>query len=146
MLEERGQVVAVEPGAVLVEVQRRSACGSCQARAACGQGLGQMLRQGSAHQVRALTDLQLAVGDVVTLGVSEDLLLHSALLVYLLPLVALLAGAGIGRWFGLAEGAGIMLAMAGFVASLLFLRNYNKRNANNSRLVPVVLRAEINCN
>ena len=140
MLEECGQVVAVASGAVLVQVQRQSACGSCAARAACGQGLSQMLRPGRLHEVWALSDLPLAVGDLVVLGVSGQTLLRSAMLVYLLPLLALLSGAATGRWLGLGEGLVIVSGVAGFAAALLFLRSRNRRNAGNERMQPVVLR------
>lgn len=144
MLEQQGRVVAVEHGAVLVQVERQSACGSCQARAACGQGLAQMTRSSSCHQVRALTDLSLQVGDTVVLGVSEELMLRSAFMVYLLPLLALLGGAGVASWLELSEPMVILLALTGFVGALVFLRNFNQRNLDNASLVPIVLRAELN--
>lgn len=140
MLQEQGQVVAVEQGAVLVQVQRQSACGSCAARGACGQGLSQMLRPGRQQEVWALANLPLTVGDRVVLGVSEQTLLRSAMLVYLLPLLALLLAAGAGRWLGLGEGMVIVSAVASFGAALLYLRSYSRRNANNDQIQPVVLR------
>lgn len=142
MLEERGQVISIEQGAVHVRVNRQSACGSCQAKAACGQGLMQAIRTEHCHEVRALTDLSLQEGDYVVLGVSEDLLLRSALMVYLLPLLALIVGAVLGQQLGLSEGWSILLAGLAFAASGVYLYGFNKRNTNNTNLMPVVLRAE----
>lgn len=142
MLEERGQVVEVGQGVVRVRVERKSACSGCQARAACGSGLMQGMRPERCHEVRALTDLELHEGDFVVLGVSEELILHSALLVYVLPLVLLLAGALAGQQLGLSEGWSILLAIAGFVASFVGLHVFNRRHAADRSLVPVVLRPE----
>lgn len=143
MLEERGQVIAVEQGAVRVRVARQSACGSCQARAVCGQGIAQVIRSESCHEVRALTDLQLQEGDFVVLGVNEELALRSALLVYLMPMLALITGAVVGQQLGLAEGWSIILAALAFSGSGLYLYNHNKRNADNIKFMPIVLRAEL---
>lgn len=142
MLEERGQVIAVEQGAVRVRVNRQSACGSCQARAACGQGLMQVIQPEHCHEVRALTDLNLQEGEFVVLGVSENLVLRSALMVYLLPLLALITGAVLGQQLGLSEGWSILLASVAFAASGFYLYRFNERNTNNTDLMPVVLRAE----
>ena len=76
MIEEPGRVVAVEEGAVWVQTLRKSTCSSCSANAGCGQGLLDKLAITSQRgNVRALTDLQLAVGDEVVIGVREELLL-----------------------------------------------------------------------
>ena len=66
MIEERGRVLSTEPGAVWVATIRSSTCGSCQAKAGCGQALLQKLGSGSSQGfVRALTDREWQVGDEV---------------------------------------------------------------------------------
>jgi len=76
VIEERGRVVGVEPGAVWVETLRQSTCSSCAANAGCGQGVLQRLGAGASRgRVRALCDLHLSVGDSVVLGLREELLL-----------------------------------------------------------------------
>ena len=49
MIEERGRVLSTEPGAVWVATIRSSTCGSCQAKAGCGQALLQKLGSGSSQ-------------------------------------------------------------------------------------------------
>ncbi len=142
MLEERGQVVSVADGRVRVAVQRQSACGACQARAACGQGLMQALQPGRCHEVEALSDLVLQEGDMVTIGINAGLMVRSAILVYLLPLLVLIAGALLGQWLEAGEGWTIVLAAAGFAASCAYLYRFNQRQRNNADYMPVVLRAE----
>lgn len=142
MIEEQGRVVAVEPGAVWVETRRRSTCSSCSAQAGCGQGLMDRLgvdaRRGF---VRVLCDLQLAVGDAVVIGIREDLLVRSALLVYLLPLLGLFAAALLASSARLSEPLVIAAAFAGFGLSWLLVRARGRRAGDCATAQPVVLRA-----
>ena len=81
MIEESGRVVALDDGAVWVETRRKSTCSGCSAKNGCGQGLMDTL--GVREQrglIRALSDLQLQVGDSVIVGVREDVLLRGAVL------------------------------------------------------------------
>jgi sigma-E factor negative regulatory protein RseC len=142
MIEESGRVVALETGAVWVETLRQSTCGNCAAQAGCGQGLMNKLGVGRQRgHVRALCDLQLAVGDRVVIGIGEDLLLRASLLAYLSPLVGLLAAALLADSFGLSEPLTILAGFAGFAASWLGVRRYCRRNESDPALQPVVLRA-----
>ncbi|MBH3338716.1 SoxR reducing system RseC family protein [Pseudomonas mendocina] len=141
MIEEQGRVVALEPGAVWVETLRKSTCSSCSANAACGQGL--MDRLGVGRQrgyVRALSQMPLAIGDTVIIGVREDLLVRSSLLVYLLPLLGLFAAALLADGLGLSEPLVILVGLIGLSASWLLVRWRAARVAGDPLLQPVVLR------
>jgi sigma-E factor negative regulatory protein RseC len=141
MIEEQGRVVALEPGAVWVETLRKSTCSSCSANAACGQGV--MDRLGVGRQrgyVRALSQMRLAVGDTVIIGVREDLLVRSSLLVYLLPLLGLFAAALVADGLGLSEPLVIFCGLLGLSATWLMVRWHAARVAENPFLQPVVLR------
>jgi sigma-E factor negative regulatory protein RseC len=142
MIEETGRVVAIEEGAVWVETLRKSTCSSCSANAGCGQGLMDKIGVGRQRGfVRVLSDLQLALNDVVIIGISEDLLLRSAVLVYLLPLLGLLAGALLASSLALTEGLVILSALASLLVSWLAVRWYCRRTENDPARQPVVLRA-----
>ena len=143
MLEEPGRVVAVEAGAVWVETLRRSTCSACSANAGCGQGVMEKLGVGQRRAyLRALTDLRLAVGDGVVVGIREDLLLRSALLVYLLPLLGLFAGALLAQWRAAAEPVVILAGLGGFFAVWWLVRRHSRQSVDDPALQPVVLRAE----
>lgn len=144
MLEEPGRVVAVEDGAVWVETLRRSTCSACSANAGCGQGLMEKLGVGQKRgYVRALTDLRLAVGDGVVIGIREDLLVQSSLRVYLLPLLGLFAGAMLAQWLALAESFVILAALGGFFAIWWLVRRHSRQDVDDPARQPVVLRAEL---
>lgn len=142
MIEEPGRVIALEAGAVWVETLRKSTCSSCSANAGCGQGLMDKLGVGrNRGLVRALSDLQLQVGDSVVIGVREELLLRGAFLVYLLPLVCLFAFALFARWLGLSEPLVILSGLTGLVLAWLVVRWRSRRTAGDPALQPVVVRA-----
>ncbi|CAE6908183.1 SoxR reducing system RseC family protein [Ectopseudomonas khazarica] len=142
MIEEQGRVVALEPGAVWVETLRRSTCSSCSANAACGQGVMERLGVGRERgHVRALSTLHLNVGDAVVIGVREELLVRSSLLVYLLPLLGLMAAALAADAAGLSEPLCILSGLAGLSVSWLLVRWRASRVADDPQLQPVVLRA-----
>lgn len=144
MIEEPGRVVALEEGAVWVETLRRSTCSACSANAGCGQGLMEKLGVGEKRgYVRALTDLQLAVGDGVVIGIREDLLVSSSLQVYLLPLLGLFAGAMLAQWLALAESFVILSGLGSFLAVWWLVRWHSRRGAADPALQPVVLRAQL---
>lgn len=144
MIEEPGRVVALDRGAVWVETLRRSTCNACSANAGCGQGLMDKLGVGQRRGlVRALTDLQLAVGDGVVIGIREDLLVRGSLLVYLLPLLGLFAGAMLAEWLALAEAFVILGGLGGFLAVWWLVRWRSRQSSDDPDLQPVVLRAEL---
>lgn len=142
MIEEQGRVVAVEPGAVWVETLRKSTCSSCSVKAGCGQGLlDQLGASGRRGYVRALSNLQLAVGDGVIIGVREDLLVRGSLLVYLLPLFGLFSVAILAEQLGLSEPWVILSALFGFLFACCAVRWRSRFTAGDPALQPVVLRA-----
>lgn len=116
MLRESGRVVAVEDGAVWVETVRSSLCGKCAARAGCGHGV--LARAGGSRGlIRAIETpdvaaVQCAVDDEVDIDLPESVVLHASLLVYLMPLLAAMAGALAAESWG--EAATVM----GFVTGL----------------------------
>ncbi|MCU1715926.1 SoxR reducing system RseC family protein [Pseudomonas sp. 5P_3.1_Bac2] len=142
MIEERGLVTALEPGAVWVQTQRQSTCSACALKAGCGQGLSaQFGGRRQREAVRVSADLPLAVGDAVVLGVREDLLLSAAVQVYLLPLLGLFAGALVAEQLAWAEPWLVLSAVGGFIAACAAVRWRSRRAALDPCARAIVLRA-----
>ena len=137
MIEESGRVVAVEPGAVWVETLRRSGCGRCDEPGGCGNGaLARRARERLGH-VRARCMLPLAVGDGVVVGVPETAVARGALLIYLLPMLALVAGGLLGSAWRPGDAGTLAGAVLGLAAGFLALRVLSRRLTADE---PVVLR------
>lgn len=144
MIEEPGIVLAVDTDGVWVATQRKTTCGSCSAKAACGQGiLNSLSADKQPHTIKVRSDLQLREGDQVTLGISENALVRSAFLVYMLPLFAMLASAIAVSALEASEHWVILAGVLGFVGGVTIVRFLSARYLNETAMQPVVLRAQI---
>lgn len=112
MNQEMVEVTALADGGVWVEATQRSACGSCQARAGCGQHSLSQLGRPLKLWVPVSGDFR--VGQQVLLILPRGSLAASAMVLYGLPLLLLLPGAGIGQWLG-GDGMAALLGAAGLI-------------------------------
>ena len=144
MLTERGEVVAVEPDAVWVETLRQSTCGSCAAQKGCGHGLLNRLGSGRRHYIRVLPGSvqpgECRVGDSVEIALPESVILQGSLMVYLIPLLAMLAGAALaaGQWPA-SDLVALGGAAAGFALGLAGVRLHAARHADDPALQPTLI-------
>lgn len=143
MIEEPGVVVAVDVDGVWVATQRKSTCGSCSARMACGQGiLNSLSADKKTHTIKVATELSLAEGDQVTLAISQHSLVSSALLVYMLPLLLMFVAAFAAHYLNATEPWIIFAAVLGFIGGVLAVRFYSDRYLDDSNLQPVICRVQ----
>ncbi len=142
MITEAGRVLEVEGDWAWVACRRQVECQRCAEGRGCGGGIiGRMLGD-RLHKVRAATGaVEVAPGDQVLIGLGEDAVLRAAAAVYLVPLLAALAG-GIAA-SGLAGGgdlAAVLGAAAGLLLGLGWARGYSRRHAADATFQPVILR------
>lgn len=142
MIEEQAVVVEIGEGYAWVETQRRSACGACTASEGCGTATLAKAWGDRRVRVRAISHLPLQPGDSVIVGLAEGALLSGSLLVYLLPLVLLLAGAILGQavFAGAGDEPVVLAGAAGLGLGFLMARAWSRRWRNDARFQPVVLR------
>lgn len=142
MLEEEGVVTAVRGARASVRTERKSACGQCAVNGACGTSLLERFFGRRPVELLAANEIGARVGERVAVGVSESSLLAAAAAAYLVPLVALMAGAALGQSFGdtWADLASLLGAALGFALALLWLRGYSARLAGRSERQPRILR------
>ncbi|HOW75257.1 MAG TPA: SoxR reducing system RseC family protein [Candidatus Competibacteraceae bacterium] len=142
MIEERAVVAEAGAGYAWVEIQRRSACGSCQASDGCGTATLAKAWGVRSMRTRALSELSLQPGDEVIVGLADGVLLRGALLAYLLPLALLLAGALLGQatFAGAGEELVILSGALGLGLGFLAVRVMSRRFREDVRFQPVVLR------
>ncbi len=118
MIEETARVLETRPGRALVATVRSSACEGCTARGACAP-------LGGGREARVWVDDPLGVspGDRVVVAVPEAAVLRASLWVYLVPVLALVAGAvagsRLGPALGLSPDAGAALLGLGAMALAL---------------------------
>ncbi|MDX5300342.1 MAG: SoxR reducing system RseC family protein [Gammaproteobacteria bacterium] len=140
MIEESGRVVALEGEGVWVQVIRQSACQSCSARKGCGQAALAGMSGGRAHQVWIENPLGAQVGDQVRIGVSEAAMLRASLLVYLVPLLALMLAAVVASGAGLGEGWVVLSGGTGLVFGFGMVRYLQRALASRGACDLVMLK------
>ena len=140
-MKEQARVIKKEDGQSLVKIIRTSACSHCDEKC--------MLAEDS-HEVDEMEVLVndpigAEVGSMVELEMGAKPILFSAFLVYLLPLVAIVAGYFIGAnifniFINSTEIAGIFGSISGFFLSFLLLRFFDKKAGSKSYFHPKITR------
>lgn len=132
MLEEQGRVLAIDADGVRVAVSTGTACQSCQSRAMCGQGaLNESLPQKTC-ELRIPEAISLRIGDSVLIGVQEQPVLKSAAVMYLLPVLLTLLGAGLADTWSLHhDGWTALGTLCGLAVGLYGLHRYERRHRHD---------------
>lgn len=118
-----GVVSAINGEMATVDVAiRESGCGRCHEVGGCGS---QNLSRALCSRIRAIkvsNTLGAAVGDHVHVGMDDSLIGAMATRVYVVPLVGILAGGGVGQaLFNQGSVGGVLGALGGFLAALAYL-------------------------
>ncbi len=145
MILESGRIVAIEPQGLWVETIQRSACGSCQAQKGCGHSA--LAKFGaSASRLWVLLEGRdskgYSLGDEVQIGVPENVIAGGSLLVYMFPLLAMIAATFIAHNAHLNDGLTAICALLGLLLGAAIVRWYSHLNRFDSRFQPVLVDAQ----
>jgi sigma-E factor negative regulatory protein RseC len=143
MATERGVVIrlgAPESGLAWVQTQRSGACKSCSSRHSCTAGEG-----GKDMEVEAFNTVGARVGDEIILNLDTAPLLKATFLLYVFPILCMIAGAVLGHRYALSRGwdpsglsAAISLAALGI--SFLFIRLRGNKLSSKRAYKPQIVR------
>jgi len=114
-LRQVGEVVAVHGNKATVKVKRYAACAECRHKCA-------MAHEVKAVAVTADNRAAASVGDYVFLELSDREVLKAALLIYIVPVMFLFTGVGLGTALGLTETRALLMGLVGLVSSFLLLK------------------------
>ncbi|MBI4844260.1 MAG: SoxR reducing system RseC family protein [Nitrospirae bacterium] len=138
MIEETGVVISTDGIIAKVLVQKRGACEGCSATGTCS-----VTEEGM--EIEALNPHQAKAGQKVRVSIKPMTYLKGTMLVYGLPLLALISGAVIGK--NIAEklllpfNSDLAAAVAGFTAfgiAFLFVRVFSKNLESKAEYKPVI--------
>lgn len=149
MITEAGRVVVVESDSLWVETIQRSACESCAAEKGCGQKLVAKL-DGESAFIRVLLEgrdpSNYLIGDEVTIGIPDDVIASSSMIVYMSPLISLVAAVILADYFQLSEAVTIVLALIGFMLGASGVRLFSHHKRNDVRFQPFLVAANKSLN
>ena len=140
-----GIVLEVEGDRARVSASRTGACGACSERSSCGVGLGPGGRSDDNSLFDVANALGARPGDAVEIDLPEGTARKVSMLLWVLPLVGLLAGAVLGvklhGRLGLGEDLAALLgAVAGLAAVFALLVRLDRRARGDVRLEPLLVR------
>lgn len=144
MIEEDAIVSRVNNYQVWIQTLKTSSCGKCTQSSGCSTSL--LEKYIPKRDIAVDTDLSLAAGDKVVVGIDEGILIKSSLLLYIVPLAALFLGAITGEFlsgFITVFSSDLVIAISGLVffsSSLLILNRLQRFLLVQHFARPVVIR------
>jgi sigma-E factor negative regulatory protein RseC len=139
MIVETGTVVALESNALWVETIQKTTCEACVAQKGCGTRVLSKLT-GKTNRIRVLATHScdhLSIGQAVSIGIPEDVIVKGSMLVYILPVICAVAGAWLGG--SVSESLSIISALLGLLVGGLIVSRQSKKTRNDLRYQPVLL-------
>lgn len=143
-------MTSVDADGVWVETLKKSSCDACSARSGCGQRL---LADSALKNMSAIKAFfppgesrAVSVGDQIEIGITENALVVAALLVYLLPLALMVAGAYLGAQVGpssiqggRSDIASALCAVVGLAVGAFVIRWHSVKHRDTSKYHAVIL-------
>lgn len=139
MVEESARVIKVQDDVVWVQAIQQSACGSCQAQKGCGHSLLAKAGQKEIDIPVPRNGMDVKENDWVIIGVAEQAILKSSLLMYGLPLGLMISVAMLGSLLGTAEPQLVLVAFVALIAGFVWV-NKQAKNLNIEQWHPKLLR------
>ncbi len=146
MIEEKAVVIKSEDGVAWVQTGRKTACGGCSLNKGCGVSVLERMLGERVMLLKALDPISTHQGDEVVIGIRESALVKGSVVVYILPLLAMILFAMLGStvvapWLGLPlEGTSIVMGGAGLGVGFWGVSLFSRRIRQDSDYQPVILR------
>jgi len=142
MIEEQALVLSeAKHGYVNVKIHRQSACESCQLKSGCGQSALTKISSNKCIELSVLNTINAKPGDIVSLSISEQGLLSASLLMFMMPLLAMLGVSVFTKSMlvwpdGAVAVSGLISLLLGFV----YARYYAQNHSDDERFRPEMVR------
>jgi sigma-E factor negative regulatory protein RseC len=140
MNTEQGIVIRADTKTAWIKTTKTGACESCSAKSSC-----HTLGGGKEMEVEAINEAGARIGDQVVIGFKTASLMKVSFLLYIFPILGLIAGAIVGEavapYFSMNKSLSALL-IGGFVFFLcyLFIRKKGNELAKDNSYRPKVIR------
>jgi sigma-E factor negative regulatory protein RseC len=131
---------ATGSGTAWVRTSRSSSCESCASRHACHAD-----KSGQEMEVEAVNTAGARLGDRIVLSINANSLLKATFLLYVFPILAMIAGAVLGQMVGLLRGAdpsglSALFGLLFFGLAFVLIRLVGRRLSNDTRYQPQIIK------
>ncbi len=137
MIEEEGTVAEVEGDIARVAILKKSACEQCAASGIC--------HPGDQEYLEAANPLGAKKGQKVKVVLAPQIYLKASIILYGIPMAALITGAIIGKNIAVQYGEqnsdlwAFLAGMGCMIVSFLFIRSYNKKVEKTQKYKPTIV-------
>jgi len=160
MIEENALVVKTsteDKQYAWVQTQRKSACGTCSAKSACGTQILSRIFGQKLSRIKVINSCNAKPGDYVVIGLEDQALLKGSFLLYFVPLIFLiifsLIGTLIAKSMSLPTGyidlSSIVSATLGMLFGILAVRVYSvlgtKGTPYEAKIIRILPNFNISC-
>ncbi|MCP4370048.1 MAG: SoxR reducing system RseC family protein [Deltaproteobacteria bacterium] len=140
MATERGIVIKIDSTSAWVKTTRSSSCKTCSAKSSCSA-----VENGTEMEVEAINEAGAQVGDRIIISIETASLLKASFLLYVFPILLMIAGAVIGQKTGplLDIDPSAFSAAVGFLfffISFWFVISRGNRMARKNEYKPKIIR------
>lgn len=149
MIEENAIIVEIhasnEAGSTdtaTIEVVRQSACSICGKTRGCGNALWGKMFAHKTPSFIAENAIGAKVGQHVVVGIDEEALMRTALLLYMLPLVMMFFGAILASWLFASDGLVLIGAAVGMLMGFFWVKAHSAGRKYYQSHQPKILRFE----
>jgi sigma-E factor negative regulatory protein RseC len=139
MLEQHARVVRVAEDGVWVEAVEPSGCGTCGGNGCSTRQIAEIFQRRPRH-FRVASELPLAAGERVVVGIAHGGVLRAAFQAYGVPVLLVFAGALAGNAWQPGDFAAALGAVCGGLVAWGVARASGRRHAR--AMQPIVLRRE----
>ena len=133
---EQGKIIRIAEGKATIQMEASSECKTCGARHACCSFGGDNAR----HIEIPISDnpQNLQEGENVTIRFEPQTRIFSAFLVFIVPIILLIAGYYVGMKIFATEGKAILTAFGGLLLSFVMIWGLNKIFMKEQRFIPTI--------
>lgn len=128
MIEQRALIVGMTGDKAMplawLEVERKTACGLCGQSRGCGNKVWGKLFRHQQGQFAASNPIYAAIGQSVIVAIDERSVMHAALLLYFLPIVAMLLIAALAQSLFASNVAALTGALIGLAGAWLWVKGF----------------------
>lgn len=139
MVREKGVIERITGKKAMVLIQKSSACSACESKDSCD------VASGKGMTIEVVNELMASEGDMVEISISSRSFLKLTVLVYFLPVAALIICAYFGDVLGPRVGfntslSSILAGAIGMGATFFILRRFDQNQRKKRNLSPRMTR------